>query len=363
MHPKTIVLPFVGLVLLAVGCGRRSDSGTPDGTLDPNALPFASAPAAPAASSATPAVSSLAAPTASRFSPRASASVAATGSVVHDAAARTAFSKSPAKGTTKRLATAPCIGAIAIDADTGRVLLEENADALALPASMTKMMLLLLLQERIEAGTIATNDLVAVSKRAFSTGGSQVYLDPRESFPVEDLVYALMIQSANDAAVALAEHAAGSCEAMVALMNQRAVELGMRNTHFESVHGLPAPAGEPNDVTTPRDMAILSAELCSHPDALRYTSTAYRVFRPAKPFEMRTHNPLLHPQRGTPGCDGLKTGYTKYAGYSIAASVVRGGRRVVVVQMGSPDKDTRNAKLDALLSAAFTALATQPPSP
>ena len=335
-------------------CGRRSGDAAPDaGALDPNALPFAPVSSATAASPSSPA-SPAPAP-----KPRASAVVAATGAVVHDAAERAAFSKSPAKGATHRLAKAPCIGAIAIDADTGRVLLDENADALALPASMTKMMLLLLLQERIEAGTLATNDIVAISKRAFSTGGSQVYLDPRESFPVEDLVYALMIQSANDAAVALAEHAAGSCEAMVIEMNRRADELGMRNTHFESVHGLPAPAGELNDVTTPRDMAILSAELCSHPDALRYTSTAYRVFRPAKPFEMRTHNPLL--QRGTPGCDGLKTGYTKYAGYSIAASVVRNGHRVVVVQMGSPDKESRNAKLDGILAAAFAALAT--PSP
>ena len=355
MHTKSVVFLLIGIALLAAACGRRSgDAPAPgsgaDGALDPNALPFAPVSSAPAASPAAPTPSPK---------PPASAVVAATGAVIHDNATRAAFSKSPAKGSTQRLAKAPCIGAIAIDADSGRVLLEENADALALPASMTKMMLLLLLQERIEAGTLATNDIVAISKRAFSTGGSQVYLDPRESFPVEDLIYALMIQSANDAAVALAEHAAGSCEAMVIEMNRRAAELGMHNTHFESVHGLPAPAGELNDVTTPRDMAILSAELCSHPDALRYTSTAYRVFRPAKPFEMRTHNPLL--QRGTPGCDGLKTGYTKYAGYSIAASVVRNGHRVVVVQMGSPDKESRNAKLDGILAAAFAALAT--PSP
>ena len=336
------LLPLSVVILaLSAGCGRRgSEKPAADGdTAEPAAgtLPFAtaSAPLPPPP-------------------PRASQVVAATETTFHDEVARTAFARSPAKGAAP-ISRAPCLGAIAIDADSGRVLLEENADALALPASMTKMMLLLLLQERIEAGTLATNNIVAVSKRAYSTGGSQVYLDPRESFPLEDLLYALMIQSANDAAVAIAEHAAGSCEAMVAEMNRRAAELGMRNTHFESVHGLPAPAGAQNDVTTPRDMAILSAELCSHPDALRYTSAPYRVFRPApKLFEMRTHNPLL--QRGTPGCDGLKTGYTKYAGYSIAASVVRNGHRVVVVQMGSPDKQTRNAKLDTLLNAAFAAL-------
>lgn len=326
-------------LLLAACSGGKSDKTSPDNApLPPEAEPTPPPPPP---------------------KPNPAKTLAATVSGTYNPADLAAYSVTPPKNSPS-IAKSPCIGAIAIDADTGRVLLEENADALALPASMTKMMLLLLLQERIEAGTLATNAVVPVSVRAAKTGGSQVYLDPRETFPVEDLLYALMIQSANDAAVALAEHAAGSCEAMVALMNQRAAELGMRNTHFESVHGLPAPVGQPNDITTPRDMAILSVELCQHPGALRYTSTAFRVFRPAKPFEMRTHNPLL--QRGTPGCDGLKTGYTKHAGYSIAVSVVRGNHRVVVVQMGSPDKDTRNTKLDALLNAAFAALATPSPN-
>ena len=333
----TLLLSVPLCLLLAACSGGKSDKTAPDNAPPPPEAEPAPPPPPP--------------------KPNPAKAVAATVSGAYNPADLSAYSVTPPKNSPS-LAKSPCIGAIAIDADTGRVLLEENADALALPASMTKMMLLLLLQERIEAGTLATNDIASISKRAFSTGGSQVYLDPRETFPVEDLLYALMIQSANDAAVALAEHAAGSCEAMVAIMNRRAAELGMRNTHFESVHGLPAPVGQPNDITTPRDMAILSAELCQHPGALRYTSTAFRVFRPAKPFEMRTHNPLL--KRGTPGCDGLKTGYTKHAGYSIAASVVRGGHRIVVVQMGSPDKDTRDAKLDALLNAAFTAIATTP---
>ena len=341
--PSLLSLPILGLALAVLcGCGRKETPGAGGSDAvadsDVNALPFsvAAAPLPPPP-------------------PRAAEAVASTVAVVHGDAERDAFAKSPAKGSAP-ISRTPCIGAIAVDADTGRVLQEENADALALPASMTKMMLLLLLQERIEAGTLATNDMVSVSKRAYSTGGSQVYLDPRESFPVEDMLYALMIQSANDAAVALAEHAAGSCEAMVVEMNRRAAELGMRNTRFASVHGLPAPAGEANDVTTPRDMAVLSAELCTHADALRYTSTPFRVFRPAKPFEMRTHNPLL--KRNVAGCDGLKTGYTEYAGYSISATVVRGGHRVVVVQMGSPDKETRDRKLDTLLSTAFAEIAT-----
>ena len=224
---------------------------------------------------------------------------------------------------------------------------------------MTKMMLLLLLQERIEAGTLTTNEIVAVSNRAYSTGGSQVWLDPKESFPLEDLLYALMIQSANDAAVALAEHAAGSCEAMVAQMNRKAAELGMVNTHFESVHGLPADKGRPNDITTPRDMAVLSLALCAHPDIFRYTGTAFRVFRPnaKQPIEMRTHNPLL--KQNLPGCDGFKTGYTRYAGYSISATIARGGHRVILVTMGTPDKPTRDAKLRELLGVAEAAVNAQ----
>ena len=335
-HTYLLVL-ITSCLVISAGCGRKSGA-------DADAAPPEEA------SSAIDLFPSAAPPP----PPRPAQVVAATVASVYAPADIAAWSvKNPSVTT---IARSPCIGAIAIDADSGRVLVEENADALALPASMTKMMLLLLLQERIEAGSLATNAVVPVSVRAAKTGGSQVYLDPRESFPVEDLMYALMIQSANDAAVALAEFAAGSCEAMVVEMNRRAAELGMRNTRFASVHGLPASAGEPNDATTPRDMAILSAELCQHPDALRYTSEAFRVFRPAKPFEMRTHNPLL--QRKTPGCDGLKTGYTKYAGYSIAASVVRNGRRVVVVQMGSPDKQTRDRKLDELLATALAAMSS-----
>ncbi len=282
--------------------------------------------------------------------------LAQTVSGVYDPAERTAYSVQQAVPT---LARAPYIGAIAVDADTGRVLFEDQADALALPASMTKMMLLLLLQERIEAGTLATNEIVRVSNRAYSTGGSQVWLDPKESFPLEDLLYALMIQSANDAAVALAEHAAGSCEAMVAQMNRKAAELGMVNTHFESVHGLPADKGRPNDITTPRDMAVLATALCAHPDVFRYTGTGFRIFRPnaKQPIEMRTHNPLL--KQNLPGCDGFKTGYTKYAGYSIAATVARGGHRVILVTMGTPDKTTRDAKLQELLAVAEAAVNAQ----
>lgn len=253
------------------------------------------------------------------------------------------------------ISEAPYRGCIAVDADTGTVLVEQQADRLCIPASMTKLMTLLLVQEAVEAGKVTLQDTVAVSERAYSMGGSQVYLDPRESFPLEELLYALMIQSANDAAVAIAEHVFGTCEALVIRMNRRAAELGMVNTKFATVHGLSG-SKDAADVTTPRDMAILSAELSKHPDIFRYTGESFRLFRPnaPQPFEMRTHNPLL--KEKLPGCDGLKTGYTRRAGYSISVSVKRGGHRIIIVQMGSPDKTSRDTALKTVLSQAFAAL-------
>lgn len=285
---------------------------------------------------------------------RAAQALAAAKAPVRTARELTVFGAAPGSGA-KSLSRTPYRGAIAFDAATGSVLFEDNPDELAVPASMAKMMLLLLVQERIENGHLRTTDMVAVSNRAYNEGGSQVWLDPKETFPLEDLLYALMIQSANDAAVAIAEHVAGSVEAMVALMNDRAAKLGMRNTRFVSCNGLTS-VREPADVTTARDMAILAAALCSHPDIFKYTGTDFRVFRPDKApgkglVEMRTHNPLL--QKKVPGCDGLKTGYTAYAGYSIAATVKRGDTRVVLVLMGCPDKATRDANLNRLLEQAF----------
>lgn len=252
------------------------------------------------------------------------------------------------RAVAKTVARNPYRGAIAVDAETGRVLFQDGADVPCLPASMVKMMDLLLVLEAVERGELHESDEVAVSARAAKTGGSQVFLDPRESFTLENMLYALIVQSANDAAVAVAEHAAGSCEAMVARMNARAAELGMRDTRFHSVHGLPAnvPAGQLNDVSTPRDMAILARELCRHPGAFKYTSCDYHVFRPGpKPpkFELRTHNPVLQRETRIAGADGLKTGFTNTAGYSLAASVVRNGRRAIVVTMGTGVADKKGA--------------------
>lgn len=262
----------------------------------------------------------------------------------------------------------PYVGAIAIDARTGAVLFEDNADRPAYPASMLKLMDMFLLLDRIQQGSLRLDDMVRVTKEAADMGGSQVWLDTRESFTVEDLMYALMIQSANDAAVALAIHAAGTREAWVEQMNAKARELGLsRVTHFQSPHGLPPGKGQRPDITTPRDFAKLCQELiAAHPEVLKYTSETFRLFRPntAKPMEMRNHNPLLRGQSGgLAECDGLKTGYFRDAGYSIALTGERDGARAIVVIMGCEDKKVRNAKGAELLRLALSKASRAPVAP
>ncbi|HRZ35758.1 MAG TPA: serine hydrolase, partial [Candidatus Paceibacterota bacterium] len=151
----------------------------------------------------------------------------------------------------------PYVGAIVVDVGAKRVLFEDRADVQGYPASVLKLMDLLIILERIEGGQLSFQDKVPVSAKAAATGGSQVWLAEREVFTVDELLYALMVRSANDAAVALAEKVAGSTSAFVGLMNQRARDLGMTSTRFSSVHGLPPGPGQPHDVTTARDLARL----------------------------------------------------------------------------------------------------------
>ncbi|MFA7172348.1 MAG: D-alanyl-D-alanine carboxypeptidase family protein [Kiritimatiellia bacterium] len=247
----------------------------------------------------------------------------------------------------------PYVGAIIVDAYLGSVLFEDNADRLGSPASTLKLMVLLVIQEQITAGKIQLSDMVAVSKKAYQTGGSQVYLDPRESFTVEDMLYALMIQSANDAAVALAEHVAGSTDEFVKLMNLKADALGMTSTRFATVNGLPSAAGEKKDVTTARDLAILACELCRHEAVFKYTSADYRQLRVGtdRAFDMRTHNPFL--KKKVEGCDGFKTGFTNSAGWSIVVTCQRKGRRLNIVVLGSEARLLRDAEAAKLLDKGF----------
>ena len=250
----------------------------------------------------------------------------------------------------------PYVSALVVEADSGKILFEDNANAEIYPASVLKLMVLLVVLERVEQQVLGLEEMVQVTPEASRMGGSQVYLDPKESFTVDDLLYALMIQSANDAAVALAVHVSGSVQGFVALMNKRAAELGMKGTQFHSVHGLPPAEGQQPDRTTAVDLAVLSRELARNPETFRYTGTAEREFRDGT-FILRTHNHLL---KSVAGCDGLKTGYFKAAGFSIVATAKRDGVRIIAMVLGSQDRKVRDAKASELLAKGF---ALVPPGP
>lgn len=255
-------------------------------------------------------------------------------------------------------------GAIVLDAATGQSLWEDNADVTNPPASMTKLMTFAVLHDKLADGTITLQTPVRVDVSDSKMGGTQVYLDPRETFPVEELIYAMMIQSANDAAHALARTAAGSVEAFVELMNAKARALGMNSTTFRSPHGLPPPSRRVSDgdLTTPRDFAKLCRYLVQHTDVLKYTSVRERKFGLARtqgPVDMTNHNKLLGKIAGV---DGLKTGYTEAAGYCLSATGERNGRRIVAVIMGSfgPNRSVdkgraRDLKMIEMLERGFAA--------
>jgi D-alanyl-D-alanine carboxypeptidase (penicillin-binding protein 5/6) len=253
------------------------------------------------------------------------------------------------------MSKSPYSGAIVIDAATGKVLFEDNADAKGYPASVTKLMVLLVFLEAIESHHLTLDEPVTVTAEASRIGGSQVYLKENEVFPVDELLYALIVQSANDAATALAIHYAGSKEAFVELMNKRAQEIGMRDTVFHSVHGLPPSKGQLPDISTPRDIAELCQELLKNANVLKYTSTKERAFRAdaAEPFIMMNHNELLGNMEG---CDGFKTGYFSAAGFSIAATATKKDQRAIAVVFGAVDQKVRDAKAKEILTKGLMEL-------
>lgn len=256
-------------------------------------------------------------------------------------------------------------GAIIVDAATGNVLFEDRADIVSPPASMTKLMSFAVVYDALQKGTVRLDTPVKITKEDMGMGGTGVWLDPRETIPVEDLIYAMMVQSANDAAHALARAAAGSRAAFVELMNAKARELGMEKTTFRTPHGLP-PSNRKvadGDLSSPRDFAILSRYLIQKTTVLKYTVVEKREFTSAlrkKPVLMDNHNNLLGKVAGV---DGLKTGFTNGAGFCIAATAARNGRRVIVVTMGSDTSKTRDLAVTELIERGFAALPALPPAP
>ena len=241
----------------------------------------------------------------------------------------------------------PCKSAILMDTETGEVLYEQNADEALPPASVTKVMTLLLVMEAIDAGRIALSDTVSVSANAASMGGSQVFLEEGETMSVEEMLKCVIIASANDCAVALAEFVSGSEESFVAAMNARAVELGMKNTHFENTNGLDDAAQ--NHVTSARDIAIMSRALIAHPKILEYSGIWMDTIRGGE-FGLTNTNRLV---RYYPGCTGLKTGSTARAGFCVSATAKREGLSLVCVIMGAESRDSRNASAAKLLDYGF----------
>lgn len=222
-------------------------------------------------------------------------------------------------------------GTICVDAATGAVLSESKADWPGHPASVTKLMTMLLVLEDIQAGKTTLHAPIAITKASVGAGGSMVWLAAGETFTADTLLYALMLQSANDAALALAIDRAGSVPAFVTRMNTRAAELGMTRTRFVTPNGLTYRQG-PHDTTTARDLAKLSIQLCKMPAALKYTSAKTYTFRPGpKAVNLVNHNHLLNSFKG---CDGLKTGWTVAADASMVTTARVGEARVIAVVLG-----------------------------
>lgn len=240
-----------------------------------------------------------------------------------------------------------CKSAVLMEASTGKILYEQNPAEAMPPASVTKIMTLLLTMEAIDAGTLKWDDIITASTHAASMGGSQIYLKEGEQMTARDLIKSVVIASANDAAVALAEHIAGSEEAFVARMNERARELGMTSTHFENTNGLDDTAQ--NHVTSAVDIAIMSRALIAHSEILEYSSIWMDTIRDGA-FGLTNTNRLVRFYRG---CNGLKTGSTKKAGFCVSVTAERDGMTLICVIMGAESRDIRNAAAAKLLDWGF----------
>ena len=227
---------------------------------------------------------------------------------------------------------------VVMEASTGKVLEGANTHLRWPPASITKLMLSLLVMEKLSANEIKLTDTITASRDAMKMGGSQVFLGEGETFTLEELMKAMLIASANDAAYAIAEFIAGSKDKCLDLMNEKAKALNMTDTEFHSVHGLPPSKGEQEDLTSPEDLATLARHLLKHRKLLEWTSSRSEPFRDEK-LIMVNHNKLLG---RVSSIDGLKTGYYRKSGYNIVATARKGDFRLIVVVMGSPTAKDRD---------------------
>ena len=240
-----------------------------------------------------------------------------------------------------------CKSAVLMEASTGTILYAHNPDEALPPASVTKIMTLLLVMEAIDSGKIALSDMVSASEYAASMGGSQVYLKVGETMSVEDMLKSVVISSANDAAVALAEFVSGDVNTFVTQMNNRARELGMTSTQFENVTGLDDTAE--HHLTSAKDIALMSRALIAHPTILKYSSIWMDTIRDGA-FGLTNTNRLVRFYRGA---TGLKTGSTSKAGFCVSVTAERDGLSLICVIMGAESRDVRNAQATKLLDWGF----------
>jgi D-alanyl-D-alanine carboxypeptidase (penicillin-binding protein 5/6) len=247
------------------------------------------------------------------------------------------------------------VSAVLMDRDTGAILYEKNAHKPLPPASITKVMTMLLIMEAIDRGELKLTDKVRTSEYAASMGGSQIFLEPGEEMTVDDMLKGIALASGNDASVAMAEHLAGTEKAFVGKMNARAKQLGMDDTTFMNTNGLPV-AGH---VSSAYDIALMSRELLKHEKITKYTGLYQDYLRKdsKKPFWLVNTNRLV---RFYTGADGLKTGYTSEAKYCLTATAKRGNMRIIAVVMGAPDSKIRNQEISSMMDYAFNQYDSQP---
>ncbi len=247
----------------------------------------------------------------------------------------------------------PCKSALLMEAESGRVLFAQSENERLPIASVTKIMTTLLVMEAIDSGKIKLTDTVTVGPEAAKMGGSQVYLEAGEQMTVDDMLKALVVVSANDATVAMAEHLAGSEQSFVALMNAKANELGMQNTHFENCHGL----NEENHYSSALDVAIMTRELLKHELVLKYTNIWMDTIRNGA-FGLANTNKLI---RFYNGANGMKTGFTDTAKYCLSGTAKRDGMQLIAVVIGADTSDIRFANTKKLLDFGFANYAVKTP--
>lgn len=237
---------------------------------------------------------------------------------------------------------------ILIEASTGEIIYENNKDSKFAPASMTKIMSLILIMEEIENGGLKWNEEIQISKNASSMGGSQIYLEEGEKMIVKDLIKGICMASANDAVVALAERISGSEEAFVFKMNEKVKKLGLKNTHFKNATGLDVV----NHYSSAYDMSRMAMELVKHQKVLEFSGTYEDYLRQntKNKFWLVNTNKLI---KKYDGMDGLKTGYTKEAGYCLTATAKKNGMRLIGVVMGEPTSSQRNDEMSKILDYGF----------